>query len=196
MVRGRTYPPDPPTRAEVVRIMDACSRRAPTGLRDRALIALLYRTGLRVSEALSLRPSDLDPERRLVRVARGKGGGFRLAAIDDEALAHVAAWLERRRALGHNGHHHLFCTLGGRRLGGNQVRVMLHRRAAKAGVDRRVTPHQLRHAMAVELVGEGEGLDAVQRQLGHSSVVHTAWYLRRVAPVDLSDLAARRPRWA
>jgi site-specific recombinase XerD len=200
VVKGEKYTPEPLDAAEVLAIMDQCSRRAPTGIRDRALIALMYRTGLRISEALALRPSDVDHDRRTVTVRNGKGGPYggprhRVVGTDDGALAHVAAWEARRAALGVGGRSPLFSTLAGGPLSGSQVRAMLHRRAGHAGIDKRVTPHQLRHSMARELLEEGAALPFIQRQLGHASLDATAHYLNRIAPADLAEGMRSRPGW-
>src|SRR5260370_13497547 len=85
--RGQTFPADPLTPGEVQRLLNACSLRAPTGVRDRALIFLLYRSGLRVSEALALKPSGIDFAKHSVRVLHGKGDkattrGFHPSADD------------------------------------------------------------------------------------------------------------------
>ena len=115
-VKGEKYPPEVLQASEVLALMKACSRRAPTGIRDRALIALLWRTGLRISEALDLKPSDIVPAKGTVRVPKGKGGKSRTVGIDDDALAVVERWLDVRRARGINGKQTVFCTLDGGRL--------------------------------------------------------------------------------
>lgn len=194
--KGRKFPPEILTQGEVQSLMRACSRTAPTGIRDRALIALMWRTGLRISEALALRPSDVDPSRRTVRVANGKGGRHRIVGIDDDALARLDRWLDTRRELpGVTRSSPLFCTLKGGALSAAQVRAMLKRRSRKAGIARRVNPHALRHTLAAEYVEEGQPLTIIQQQLGHASLDGTAHYLRKIAPTDLVKVAQSRPRW-
>jgi site-specific recombinase XerD len=194
-VKGQKYPPEVLTRDEVLALLRACSKRAPTGIRDAALIALLWRTGLRISEALALKPSDVNPDRATVRVANGKGGRHRTVAIDDRALAYVSRWMDRRRELGFNGRQPLFCTLRGGRLSDGQVRGMLGRRARRAGIERRVNPHAFRHTLAAELVEEGQPLQVVSAWLGHASLDGSAKYLQRIAPADLIAVARSRPDW-
>lgn len=193
--RGQTYAPVVLTAGEVRGIMAACSRSAPTGIRDRALVALLWRTGLRISEALALRPGDVDADRGTVRVERGKGAKHRTVGIDPEALALVERWQDKRRGRGINGKAPLFCTLDGGELSGQQVRAMLKRRAAKAGVEKRISPHAFRHTLAAEWIGEGRTLQQIQAQLGHASLDGTAHYIQKIAPVELVSIARERPGW-
>ena len=80
-------PPRSSPRPKPRSLLAACSRRAPTGIRDRALLTVLYRAGLRIEEALDLKPADVDPDRGTIRVLHGKGDHNRTAAVDD-----AAAW--------------------------------------------------------------------------------------------------------
>ena len=100
---------------EVRALIKACSNRAPTGIRNRALLVLLYRGGLRVSEALRLYPKDLDRDAGTVTVLVGKGGKRRTIGLDPGAFAVVERWLDKRAALGINGLAPLLCTLRGSR---------------------------------------------------------------------------------
>ena len=192
--RGDRLPGEVLPAEDIHKLMAACNRGA-TGIRNRALLVVLWRAGLRVGEALALRPSDLDPAAGQVRVRRGKGGKPRSVGMDPEAFAVVDAWLERRRALGLDGHAPLFCTLQGQGLDAGYGRAMLKRLARRAGVRRRVHLHGLRHTHAVELVREGAALPQVQAQLGHSSLAVTSRYLAHVTPEDLAALARARPGW-
>ena len=87
------------TAAEVGRLLDACSRTAPTGLRNRALIVILWRGGLRVSEALALTPKDVDRNAGTLQVLDGKGGKQRMVALDPLAFGVIERWLEARKVL-------------------------------------------------------------------------------------------------
>jgi integrase/recombinase XerD len=147
----RKRPAEILTEAEVRSLLAACSHRAPTGIRDRALITVLYRAGLRIEEALDLKPADVDPDRGTVRILHGKGDHNRTVAIDDGAVAVVQLWLAERARLGMNGRQKLFCTLAGGPLSANQVRQMVKRRAAKAEITKagspaRATAHARRRA--------------------------------------------------
>ena len=88
------------TVAEIELLMRQCSRRAPTGVRNRALLAVLWRCGLRIGEALALAPKDLDPDSGTLVVQRGKGGKRRVVGVDAGTAALVGRWLEARRRRG------------------------------------------------------------------------------------------------
>jgi integrase/recombinase XerD len=180
--KGRRLPPEVLTKEEVLALMDACSKRAPTGKRDRALICLLWRGQLRISEALKLKPADVDLETGLVRVLVGKGGKSRTVGVDPKCCSVLGIWLEARSKLGMNGHQALFCTLKGGRMDSTQIREKLPRLGAKAGITKRVHAHGLRHTGASELVEEGASLLEIQEQLGHSSAATTDRYLKQINP--------------
>ncbi len=141
----------------------------PYADRIRALIAILWRAGLRISEALALTESDLDPKTGSVLVRAGKGGKRRMVGMDDWAWEHVRSWTEHRIQLPVGP---LFCILAGPTRGrgwsATAARGELRRLAAQAGARRRFAPHQLRHAHAIELAHEGIPLPIIQRQLGRT----------------------------
>lgn len=178
---GLRFPPEILTPAEARALVYAPSSRAPTGLRNRALIATLYGAGLRLAEALALKPSDVDLDMVNIRVLHGKGDRARTVGIDAGALVHIARWADKRRTFGfRNGP--LFCTLDGAPLDPRYVRAMVVRMAARAGIDKRVHPHGLRHTHAAELEREGFTVSEIQQQLGHASLNTTAVYLNHVSP--------------
>lgn len=180
--KGRKYPAEVLTEAEVAALLDVCSQKAATGIRNRALITVMYRAGLRVSEALSLRPGDIDADAGTITVLHGKGDGRRVIGLDPGALAALARWTDRRLAAGLDVRHTVFCTLRGASLKSAYVRALLPRLAARAGVQKRVHPHGLRHTHASELAREGTPLNLVQAQLGHASRATTDRYLKHIAP--------------
>jgi len=195
--RGQRLPPEPLTPDEVLALLGACSRTASTGLRNAALITLLWRAGLRLAEALALKPADVDPATGTVRVLRGKGGKGRAVAIGPEALAIVGRWVERRASLGLNGRQPLLCSLRGKPLSQGYVRTLLPRLRCRAGLAKRIHPHGLRHSFADHLRREGVDLGVIQKALGHSSLSTTARYLDHVSPGQvLEALAAREERLA
>ncbi len=192
--KGKTYAPEVLTGDEIRALMAACGRSA-TGLRNRSLLVVLWRAGLRVGEALALRPSDLDPAAGTLRVPRGKTG-HRTVGLDPEALALVDQWATHRRSvLSVNGRRPLFCTLRGVGLQTSYVRSMLKRLAARSGIERRVHPHALRHTMAAELLREGASVRHIQLQLGHADLSTTAAYLESIQPLELVEMARSRPPW-
>ena len=174
--KGRTFPPEPLTPGEVAAILGKCSLRAPTGIRNRALLTLLYRSGLRISEALALRPADISLEQHTARVLHGKGDRATVRGFHASADDARARWLEHRKGLGlRNGP--LFCTLDGGQLSDRYVRDLLKRLAAKAGIEKRVHPHGLRHTFADELRRSGLDVVTISKLLGHSSIAVTSRYL-------------------
>ena len=190
----RRLPPEVLNDAEVCALMGACGRYAPTGLRNRALIALLYRTGLRINEALTLYPKDLELTDGSVRVLHGKGGRSRTVGLDPGAAAVIARWLDARSGLGLGGRHPVFCTLRGHPMAAAYVRVLLKRLAARAGIDKRVHAHGLRHTHAAQLRAEGVDIGIISKQLGHASISTTARYLDHLAPRAVIE-AMRRRSW-
>lgn len=190
--KGKRYPPEPLTRDEVLRLMSAPSGRAPTGIRNRALIALLYRAGLRISEALALFPKDVDRTAGTVRILHGKGDRSRTVGMDPEAFAMVERWMDTRTSKGINGHAPVFCTLKAKPMSPAYVRALLPRLGRKAGIEKRVHAHGLRHTMAAELRAEGTDIGIISKQLGHSSIATTARYLDHIEPTAVIDTMRAR----
>lgn len=193
---GARFPADPPTAEEILRILDACGDDT-TGVRNRALLTVLWRSGLRISEALALRPHHINFDARTVVVMAGKGGRRRTSGIDAGALAEVSRWLWLRGRLPIDQiRAPLFCTVQRPGVGGTvnsaYVRSRLHELAAIARVPRRVAPHQLRHAHAVELAREKTPVRLIQLQLGHSSLATTATYLSSISADDVVEVIAAR----
>ena len=193
--KGQTYPAEVLTPDEVKALIRSCSSRAPTGIRNRALIALLYRAGLRLGEALALKPKDVDTDQGTVTVLHGKGDRRRTVGLDPGAMAIVARWVDKRKQLGIGPRRPLFCTLDGKSLEPSYVRTLLPRLARKVGIEKRVHPHGFRHTMAYELMMEGVPVPIIQRQLGHASLATTDRYLRAIAPSDVIGTMQRRD-WA
>jgi integrase/recombinase XerD len=182
------------TAVEIERLMRHCSSRAPTGVRNRALIAVCWRCGLRIGEALAVAVKDFDPDSGTIIVQRGKGGKRRVVGVDAGTVALVSRWLEVRRKQRIPIGGPLFCTLRGSPMDQSYVRHLLPRLARKAGVERRVHAHGLRHAFAVDLVRSGAPLYVVRDALGHASVATTNVYLSRVGAHEAVD-AMRNREW-
>jgi site-specific recombinase XerD len=175
--KGMRYPADPPRVEEIVAVMRQAGDSV-SGDRMRALLAVLWRAGLRIQEALDLYERELEPRRGALLVRSGKGGRRRELGMDNWGWEHLSAWVPRRLELPGGP---LFCIIDGPTRGRpwpqTGVRRQLRRLAAQAGVRRRFAPHQLRHAHAVELAREGVPLNVIQRQLGHSNLGVTSTYL-------------------
>jgi site-specific recombinase XerD len=186
------YPPEPLTRAEAEALLACCSRRAPTGIRNRALIAVLWRGGLRISEALDLFPKDLDPIAGTIRVLHGKGDKSRVVGMDPGGWALLRAWLVKREALGFGQDQPVFCTLAGRPVQSAYIRSLMPRLRRRAGIGKRVHAHGLRHTHASELRAEGFDLGVISKQLGHSSIATTARYVDHLNPQAVVDAIRSR----
>lgn len=193
---GRRFPAEVLTSDEVGRLIAACPRRGPSGLRDRALIVVMWRAGLRIAEALALELRDVDLQAGTLTVRHGKGNRRRVVGIDPTAQAVLERWLDARSRLGVPRGARVFCTVSAPRPGrpyqSPQARIMLKRRAGRAGIDKRVHPHGLRHTFAVELLREGLDVKMIQMQLGHNDLRTTDRYLSHLMPLELVEAMQRR----
>ncbi len=195
MAVTRRLDADLPTHAEMELLLAACSRRAPTGVRNAALIALAWRCGLRSGELVTLNIKDVYLEERRVTVQRGKGGRRRVVGLDAGTAAMLERWLAARRKLHIRPSAPLFCTLAGNGLDTSYLRHLFKRLARKAGVARRIHPHACRHRFAVDLIQEGADLPTVQQLLCHSSAATTSIYLSRIgASSSARNVSAASPR--
>jgi len=167
---------------EVDRLLETQSDATPTGLRNRALLELLYAAGLRISEALGLDREDIDLEERLVRVV-GKGDKERLVPVGEIAVGWVGryveevrpAWLEAGPADRRRGGP-LFVSARGARMDRRRAWEMLVSAARAANLAQGISPHTLRHSFATHLLEGGADLRVVQELLGHASINTTQLY--------------------
>lgn len=150
----------------------------PAGLRDRAILEVLYSAGLRVSELAGLNAADLDFAGGTLRV-RGKGRKERIAPVGSYAQRALKDWLGVRRLSSREKsgpESPVFVNKFGRRLTTRSVGRMLEKHLRSAGLDRRTTPHTLRHSFATHLLDRGADIRSVQELLGHKSLVTTQIY--------------------
>jgi site-specific recombinase XerD len=185
--KGLRYPADPPRVEEIIAVMRTAGDDRH-GRRLRGLIVILWRAGLRIQEALTLAEANLDHRRGALLVRRGKGGRRREVGMDAWAWDELQPWLELRIALPVGP---LFCVINGptrgRQWSSAAARADLGRTAQAARVRRRFTPHQLRHAHAVEMAREGVPLIVIQRQLGHSNLGITSIYLQGIDNAEIIE---------
>lgn len=174
--KGRKYPAEPLQTVQVDQMLALCSPHSTTGIRNRALLMLLYRSGLRVSEVLAVRPTDIDVAHHSVRLLSTKSGRAQTRGFHPSAVDSLMRWMERRKQLAIKGGP-LFVTLSGHPVSDDYVRVLLRRLAAQAGVDRRVHPHALRHTYAAELVAANVPVTVIRQLLGHSHLSVTIRYI-------------------
>jgi site-specific recombinase XerD len=156
--------PEAPKREQVEELIDSVDGDGALGLRNRALVELVYSAGLRSAEAVGLDLADVDFEQELVRV-RGKGGKERIVPLGEEAAHVVARYLrEARPELARGANDALFLSTRGRRLDTSTLRRLLPH------------PHRLRHSFATHLLEGGADLRTIQELLGHSSLSTTQVY--------------------
>ena len=178
--------PDTLDRSEVQTLLEAPDNATPEGLRDHALLELLYACGLRISEALRLDLDDISLDQATVRVV-GKGdrermlpvGALAIIALERYLVAVRPAWLER--AINHDPRAGrrggpLFLSAQGKRLSRMSAWRGIRRAALVSGVGGHVTPHTLRHSFATHLLEGGADLRVVQELLGHASITTTQLY--------------------
>ena len=175
---GRRLPSFLPVDEATV-LLNAPPEPSAAGARDRALLELLYASGLRVAEGCGLDLDDVDEARRTVRVV-GKGDKERVVPVGETALEALAAHLAMRgRRRGP-----LFLNARGGRLTPRSAHRIVRARARQAGIDQRVTPHTLRHSFATHMLGAGADLRLIQELLGHSRLSTTQRYTH-VSPEHL-----------
>lgn len=162
---------------QVEALIASPSADKPTGLRDRAMMELLYAAGLRVSELCQLELADLNRELGVVRV-QGKGGRQRLVPVGKSALAAVEIYLNQGRPalLRGRGSRYLFVTARGGRLTRQAFWKLLRGYGKRVGVFHGLTPHVLRHTFATHLLEGGADLRSVQTMLGHADISTTQIY--------------------
>jgi integrase len=181
--KGCTFPVETLTRAEFEQLI-AANNHGSSGTRNKALLTLMYRTGLRISEALAIKPSDIDGS--TLTVLKGKGSKRRVVGLDGWAIAALESWLAVRPK-GKT----LFCTLAGEALETSYVRHLLRRLKAKAGIEKRVHPHQLRHTFASEAAMELP-LPILSQALGHGCLSTTERYIHALNPRAVVEAMAAR----
>lgn len=177
---------------EIARLLAACPS-STSGIRNRALLAVLFGAGLRISEGLAIKKADIDFDKHLIVVHNGKGGRARTVALIPIMFPYIEAWIERREKIGLNGRGPLFCThtqgdqlkQSGTAIMANYVRAFLKRLATKLGLEKRLHSHAFRHSLANTMMEAGRPLNAIQLQLGHTSPATTARYLASLNPTDL-----------
>lgn len=200
MTTKRAKPIDLLTDGDIGRILDHLPETA-SGVRNRALLHLMWKAGLRVSEVLALRPCDVawrDGGNARLNVRNGKGGKQRFVVLFNGANGDLRDWLElRAERFGLADDAPIFCALHadalGKPLARQNVNRILETAANRAGIAKRVHPHAFRHAHATELYHRGAGIAAIQRQLGHTDPLTTQTYLQSLgcdAALDALDAVA------
>jgi integrase/recombinase XerC len=162
---------------EAFRLLESADENDTEGLRDRAILELLYSCGLRAAELVGLDVGDLDLSLRIVRVL-GKGGKQRVVPFGDPARKALDRYLVARDAVTALPEHRraLFFSKTGKRLGTRQLRTLVKKYVERAALAANISPHKLRHSFATHLLGGGADLRGIQELLGHSSLSTTQKY--------------------
>ena len=182
---------------EAKALLEACPNTT-NGIRDKAVLAVLYRSGTRIGETLKIRPCDIDWEQKKITIHHGKGGKSRVVSIDHGALDILKVWAERRKSLGLNGRHPFFCATNkqarGNELHTHHYRAKIKELQAAAGIEKECNLHMLRHTAASQMLEEGFDILTISRQLGHASLHTTDIYVHRLRP-DLVDARLKVRAW-
>ena len=184
--------PGAPTEQEIERLLQAPDIETELGLRDRAMLELMYATGLRVSELVSLRLGRLNLQAGIVQVV-GKGDKERIIPMGEEAADWLENYLSRARPLLLGAHppcEEVFVTRRGKAMTRHNFWHIVKRLAQQSGIRTHLSPHGLRHAFATHLLNHGADLRAVQLMLGHSDISTTQIYTH-IARERLQRLHAR-----
>lgn len=171
---------------DVKKLIESIDENHPLGRRDRAIIELLYSSGLRVSELTEARIENIDLDEGVIRVT-GKGNKTRLVPVGQQARQALNDYLINERpklVRSQRTSSHIFLSVRGSSLTPNRIRQILKRRAELAGIKKNVYPHLLRHSFATHLLGNGADLRVIQEMLGHADIATTQIYTH----VDRSQL--------
>jgi len=175
--RIERYLPETLNELQVERLLESVDGKAPLGLRDRAMLELLYASGLRISELAGAQLENLNLEEGVVRVT-GKGNKTRLVPVGRKACAAIAAYLERERPrlVRRRTGSEVFLSTRGGRLTTVRIWQIVKAVARRSGLEANIYPHLLRHSFATHLLGNGADLRIIQEMLGHADISTTQVY--------------------
>jgi integrase/recombinase XerD len=191
--RRKSLPQALLTPKEAVHLLESIDTTAPLGLRDRAIIEVLYATGIRASELCALWLVDFDPGSGTLTVRAGKGNKDRVVPLGPIASAVLSDYIARGRArlLGRKAACEIFVSRRGRPLHRGNLPAVVARAARHAGLTKPIRPHRLRHACATHMLKGGADIRHIQKLLGHASLATTEIYTR----VEISDLQSVHRRF-
>ena len=193
---GRTYPAEPLTMDEMKALLD-CAKYSVvpswTAPRMQAALVLMWRGGLRASEALAVRRRDIDFDAGTVRVRDGKWGRTATVGIDPDGLTILREWERERMEKGAKPDDQWLRVPGRGEWTYPTMNMAVKRLAKRAGITKRVSCHQFRHTMAAQMADEGVDMRIISAQLRHSSVDTTHRYVNHLKPKDVIEAVAARP---
>ncbi|MDX5449210.1 MAG: site-specific tyrosine recombinase XerD [Bacteroidota bacterium] len=182
------YLPDTLSELEVLEIIQAVDRSTPTGERDKAILETLYGCGVRVSELVEIKLSDLFFDQQVIRVI-GKGNKERVIPINPTAMRSISIYRDEIRVhqdIQRGFEDHLFLNNRGKKLTRVMIFHIVKKLAEKAGIRKKISPHTFRHSFATHLIRRGADIRVVQELLGHESILTTEIYTHLSAN-DLRD---------
>jgi site-specific recombinase XerD len=167
---------------EAQNLLKQPNKRYPTGLRNKAMMALMLHCGLRISEVINLRPGNINLTKGKLRVQNGKGNKDRDLAVPDYLIDLLNSW-RKMRPKGD----YFFSTLGGKKISDRYIQQMVGRYARKAGINnKKISPHTLRHSYATEYYKQTKDIETLRRILGHSDISTTTIYIT-LANIDVEN---------
>ncbi|MEM7147335.1 MAG: site-specific tyrosine recombinase XerD [Verrucomicrobiota bacterium] len=176
--RIEKYLPETLNEAEVEKLLESIDGSRPLDLRDRAILELLYASGLRIGELVKVRLDELNEEGAVIRVT-GKGNKTRVVPVGQRALEAIQRYIESERPqlvkVGRTGNE-IFLTVRGGKMTTQRAWQIVKNRVKAAGIETNVYPHMLRHSFATHLLGHGADLRIIQEMLGHADISTTQIY--------------------
>src|SRR3954466_5697794 len=175
--RIERYLPETLNEVQVERLIEGIDTKQPLGLRDRAMVELLYASGLRISELANARLENFNTEERILRVT-GKGNKMRLVPVGGKATDALAAYLstERPKMVKPRTSSEIFLSSRGTKLSTARLWQIVKKRAKQSGLEANIYPHLLRHSFATHLLSNGADLRIIQEMLGHADISTTQVY--------------------
>ena len=166
---------------EAQNLLKQPNKRYPSGLRNKAMMSLMLHCGLRVSEVVNLRPGNINLTKGKLRVESGKGNKDRDLAIPEYLTVLFDSWRKKRPES-----NFFFSTLKGKKLSIRYLQQMVKRYAQKAGLNKRISPHTLRHTYAIQYYKQTKDIETLSRILGHSDISTTTIYIT-LANIDVEN---------
>ncbi|HVF71712.1 MAG TPA: site-specific tyrosine recombinase XerD [Chthoniobacterales bacterium] len=175
--RIERYLPETLNELQVERLIESIDTKHPLGLRDRAMLELLYASGLRISELANARLENFNSDERILRVT-GKGNKMRLVPVGGKATDALAAYLstERPKQVKRQSSSEIFLSSRGTKLTTTRIWQIVKKRAKDSGLEANIYPHLLRHSFATHLLSNGADLRIIQELLGHADISTTQVY--------------------
>ena len=178
-------PPEPLSKREALMLVHGANTRRKTGVRNAAVIALMWRSQLRIGETLDLRPCDCEGDR--IRILHGKGSKSRVVGVDQGTKDLIDTWMLIRPKSDY-----LFCTMKGTKIDSSYYRRLFKKLQIGLGIIKRCHPHGMRHTGASELAKENVPLILISQQLGHSNISTTDAYIRHLCPEEVISVIKDR----